>query len=275
LSSVAGAQTVQPRRPDPLADARDLYNAHKYDDAISAAMIALALPAEAPAARVILARARLERFRTSAEASDLDLARDILKRVEPQRLAPRERVEFTIALGEAMYLDDTPSADVRYGGAAAEFEQALDHEDVLEAADRDGLFDWWALALDHQAQQGPETDRRTLYQRIVERADRQLAGGSPPPSAWYWLAAAARGEGDLPRAIGAGASAWIRAGAMGPRGTVLRDDVDRLMIQVILPERAQQLAPGVDAHPTLAALNTQWDQFKKTWTATAASPPNP
>jgi hypothetical protein len=74
----------------------------------------------------------------------------------------------------------------------------------------------------------------------------------------------------LPRAIGAGVSAWVRAGAMGPRGVVLRDDIDRLMRQVILPERAQQLAPGVDAHPTLAALETQWEQMKKTWSA-----PNP
>ena len=67
-------------------------------------------------------------------------------------------------------------------------------------------------------------------------------------SATYWLAAGARGIDDLPRALGAAVAGWVRAGTFGARGEALRDDLDRLIVQVILPERAQQLAFGADPH---------------------------
>ena len=40
---------------------------------------------------------------------------------------------------------------------------------------------------------------------------------------------------------------------------------DRLVAQVILPERALQIAAGDDPKPTLASLESQWKELKERW----------
>jgi hypothetical protein len=70
---------------------------------------------------------------------------------------------------------------------------------------------------------------------------------------------------DLPRAWGAAGAAGVRAASLGQRGTALREDLDRLVSQVILPERAVQMAAGDDPKPTLALLESQWKEIKEQW----------
>jgi hypothetical protein len=77
--------------------------------------------------------------------------------------------------------------------------------------------------------------------------------------------AAARGTGDLERAWGAAVAAWLRAGFFGADGASLRADLDRFVTEVLLPERAAQLAPSADPRPTLAQLHTGWQTFKERW----------
>ena len=55
--------------------------------AIRMAREARTIPATAPAATVVFARALLERFRQTSEAPDLDLARNALKGIDPTRSA--------------------------------------------------------------------------------------------------------------------------------------------------------------------------------------------
>ena len=148
---------------------------------------------------------------------------------------------------------------------AEQFEVALGGADLLDTDSRDRVFDWWALSLDRQAQLGPEGERRPAYQRIVDRAEREMARDVAAASASYWLAAGARGVNDLPRAWGAAVAAWVRAESLGDRGMALREDLDRLVTQVILPERALQMAAGDDPKPTLASLETQWKELKERW----------
>jgi hypothetical protein len=262
MTARAAAQT---KAPDPVSQARQFYNEQRFDDAIRLAEEARRSPALADAASVVIARAHLERFRTTADRADLLAARDALKGVDATRLSPRDHVELEIGLGESLYLDDTYAFDDRYSAAAEEFELALGHADLLDPTSRDLLFDWWAQSLDRQAQQGPETDRHPIYQRIVDRATAELAQANASPSATYWLAAGARGIDDLPRALGAAVAGWVRAGTLGARGDELRDDLDRLIVQVILPERAQQLAFGADPHPALDLLQKQWAEVKAKW----------
>jgi hypothetical protein len=248
-----------------LGQARRLYNDQRYEDAIKLAGELRLTPAIGPAASLVFARAHLERYRVGAELTHLDAARQALNGIVLSDLAPRDQVEFTIALGELLYLDDQYAFDDRYGAAAEQFEVALGRADLLDAAGRDLLFDWWALSLDRQAQLGPEAERRASYQRIVSRAERELARDSGATSPAYWLAAGARGIDDLPRAWGAAVAGWVRAAALGARGMALRDDLDRLVSLVILPERAHQLAAGGDAKPALSNLEAQWADIKARW----------
>jgi hypothetical protein len=248
-----------------LAQARRLYNEQRYDEAIKLADEARQMPATAAPASIVFARAHLEQYRTGSEIAGLESARQALKGIESPKLAPRDQVEFAIALGQLLYLDEPLTFDDRYGAAAEQFEVALGRADLLDADSRDRLFDWWALSLDQQAQRGPEHERRPAYQRIVDRAEREMARDLGAASASYWLAAGARGISDLPRAWGAAAAAWVRAASLGQRGVTLREDLDRLVLQVILPERALQMAAGDDPKPTLASLEAQWKELKERW----------
>ena len=135
--------------------------------------------------------------------------------MDSTKLVARDQVEFTIALGQLLYLDDQFTFDDRYSAAAEQFEVALGGADLLDTDSRDRLFDWWALSLDRQAQLGPEGERRPAYQRIVDRAEREMARDVAAASASYWLAAGARGVNDLPRAWGAAVAAWVRAASLG------------------------------------------------------------
>src|SRR5438552_6863819 len=88
---------------DPLLRARLLYNQRKFEAAVSAADQARLTPARADAADLVAARAYLERFRTSAAADDLVHARERLRRLDPEKFAGRERVEYIVGLGEALF----------------------------------------------------------------------------------------------------------------------------------------------------------------------------
>lgn len=259
---------AQSAAPDPLAAARQLYNLQKYDDAIAVATQARGVATLAESAAVILARAYFERFRQSGVPADLLAARNALRSVTASRLSPRDRVEFLIALGQAIYLDETDTMDDRFSAAAEQFEAALARADLLDEPSRDRLFEWWAGALDRQAQQGTVAGGRRFYERIQARAQHEVGRDDGAASATYWLAAASRGVGDLPRAIGAAAAGWVRAGSLGARGEALREDLDRLMKQAILPERAREITSEGDPRETLAQLESQWTQHKNKWLVT-------
>jgi hypothetical protein len=252
--------------PDSLEQARVAYNDARYSEAVDLATKARSIPAISQAATVIFARAHLEQFRQTFERADLAAAREALRSVDISMLSPRDRVERLIALGVSLYLDDEHSLGDRFSAAAEQFEVALSKPDVLDATSRDLLFDWWAGSLDRQAQQGPESDRTALYRRILARSEDELKRNESSVSASYWLAASARGTYDLPRAAGAAMAGWIRAGALADRGQTLRNDLDRLMLQVILPERAREIATDSDPRPTLEALEEEWTQVKQKWT---------
>ena len=76
---VAVAPALAAGRTDPLVRARRLYNEGDYQGAVAAAAEARARnPARSNSADLVAARAYIERFRVSADASDVANARDIL-----------------------------------------------------------------------------------------------------------------------------------------------------------------------------------------------------
>src|SRR3974390_256466 len=86
----------------PLTRARILYNQHDFDGAIAAADDARRTLERPDSADLVAAPALLERSGMTAQPAFLDRARERLRRISPPRLTGRERIEFTVGLGEAL-----------------------------------------------------------------------------------------------------------------------------------------------------------------------------
>ena len=238
---------------DPLARARLLYNQRQFQAAITAAEQARLIPVRADAADLIAARAYLERFRESTASDDLTNARDRLRRLNTLRLGPRERIEYVVGLGETLFFDGA------FGAAAGVFDSVLKSRDVLTGDAREHLLDWWATAVDREARPRPDIERQGVYLRIRARMEEELATHPASGSAAYWLAAAARAQGDIQAAWDAAQAGWVRAPLAADRGTALRADLDRLVLRAIVPDRARVTAQSPDS------LRTEWERFKERW----------
>jgi tetratricopeptide (TPR) repeat protein len=243
---------------DPLAEARRLYNSGQFDAAEQLALEAIKAPGMAEGARLVLGRIHLERFRRNANPAELAAGREALRAVDARALDPRDHVELTIGLGEALFLDD------RFGPAAEIFQRALDRSSLLGPVAHERLLDWWATALDRMAQGQPKELRQETYRRVLTRMEEELAIDPGLGAAAYWLTAAARGLGDLERAWHAAAAAWVGAVLARDRGAALRADIDRLVVQAIIPERAARLQVR-DSKPAAAGMLAEWQAFKSSW----------
>ena len=244
---------------DALSDARRLYNQGHFDAAEQAARDAARIPATAEGARVVLGRIQLERYRRTPAAADLSGAIATLRTVDAHRLDTRERIELAIGLAEGLYLED------RFGPAAAFFESVLDDSEALGPLAHERVLDWWATSVDRQAQTRPVGDRAEIYRRVSERMAVEIAKDAGSIPAGYWLAAAARGSGDAERALDEATAAWVRAMLGRDGGVALRADLDRLVREGILPDRAARL-PVRDHNQALAGMVGEWEAFKAGWT---------
>jgi hypothetical protein len=255
---VMGTLALAAAVPDALATARRLYNLGEYDRALEAAREAAAVPATAASARLVIGRINLERYRQSAQSADLEEAHNALRALDLQALDPRERVELQVGLAELLYFDE------QFGAAAELFDPVLEASSVLGPNAHERVLDWWASALDRQAQGQATSDRGPVYGRIVGRMEQELRRDPGSVPAAYWLAAASRGTGDLDRAWAAASAGWIRAVAARDRGLALRADLDRLVTQAIIPDRAAR-SPVRDRRQATAAMTADWESFKKIW----------
>jgi hypothetical protein len=244
---------------DPLSDARRLYNQGQYDAAEQAARDAARFPATADGARVVLGRIQLERYRRTPAAADLSGAISTLCEVDTRRLDARERVELVIGFAEALYLED------RFGAASDLFESVLDESDTLGAVAHERVLDWWATSTDRYAQLKPMPERAEVYGRIATRMAQEISRDVGSQPAAYWLAASARGAGDPERALNQATASWVRAALAGDGGVALRADLDRLVVQGILPDRANRLQVR-DHLQALAGMVGEWEAFKSAWT---------
>ena len=241
-----------------LARARTLYNAGDFEGAIDAASVARHDTQWSDAAALVIARARLERYRQTSTASELADAREALQSVRSSSLSPRDQVDLLIGLGQALYLGEV------FGPAAELFDTALDKAMVLGPRDRTLLLDWWATALDRDAQIRPYERRAPIYQRIADRMDHELHEDPSNSVANYWQVVAARGTGDLDRAWSAAIAAWVRS-TLNPASTMqLRDDLDRVMEQALIPERARSNG-GREPSDAVETLRAEWALVKQNW----------
>lgn len=240
-----------------LIRARTLYNAGDFDGAIQAASTERQTGA-LDAAAVVIGRAHLERFRQGGDAAALELARAALSSARAGALTPREQVELLIGLGQSLYLEGV------YGAAAELFDTALGRSAVLAPRDRVLLLDWWATALDREAQSAPPERRPVLFARVSERMEQELRTDPGNGPANYWLVASIRGMGDASRAWDAAVAGWIRASFDQAAVASVRSDLDRLVTDALSVELGR-LRGGAEPQEAIAAAKAQWEQVKSQW----------
>jgi hypothetical protein len=256
LTSVGS--TVWANEPPALAKARALYNAGDFDGAIEAASAARKDAEWADTAALVVARAHLEKYRERADAEDLAAARAALGAVRAAVLTPRDQVDLIVGLGLSLYLGET------YGAAAELFETALGRAALLAPRDRLLLLDWWATALDREAQIRPADRRARVFERIASRMNEEIQRDPGSPVANYWLAVSARGAGDIDGAWNFAVAAWVRSTLSPDTTERLRDDLDRLVTQALIAERSRTLASR-EPQDAVAALKTEWELVKQQW----------
>jgi hypothetical protein len=243
-------QQAWANEPPALAKARALYNAGDFAGAIDSASAARKEAAWADAAALVVARAHLEQYRKGANADDLSAARTALGAVRASALTPRDHVDLIVGLGQSLYLGEI------YGAAAELFDTALSRSSLL--------LDWWATALDREAQSRPVDRRPRVFERIAARMSEEIRSDPGNPVANYWLAVAARGAGDIDGAWNSAVAAWVRSTLSPETAAGLRDDLDRLVTQALIPERSRTLATR-EPQDAAAALKTEWELVKSQW----------
>jgi hypothetical protein len=242
----------------PLLKARQLYNGRQYDAAIEAALEARKVSGSQDAANLVLGRSYLERFRVSANSDDLTAGRDALRAIHPSNLVSQDQVDLLIGLGQSLYFENA------FGAAAELWDSALARAEEIGPGTRDRLFDWWANAMDRAAQSRLVEDRDPIYARILDRAQTELRRDKGAAAASYWQAAATRAMGDLDRAWEAALAGWLRALLHTDQAGTLRADLDRLVLEVIIPERARKWS-GPDFQSNADLMKAEWEAFKANW----------
>jgi hypothetical protein len=241
-----------------LAQARTLYNERQFDAAIEAAIAAQKVQATADAATVVLARAHLERYRERANPEDLSAARTALGTVRVVNLDPRDNVDFLMALGEALFFED------EYGAAALLFESGIDAAVVQGPATAESMLEWWGSAMERHADTLDREPRVAVFTRLRDRMSLELARNPGSAAAAYWIAVGTRGIGNAVEAWEAAISGWVRARLAGPHSAKLRADLDKLVLEGIIPDRVRLVAPDRRAQIE-SDLKGEWAVVKERW----------
>jgi len=244
--------------PAQLARSRELYNARQFDDAIAAATLARADAAVSDAAAVVLARAHLERYRLAADPTDLGAAREALAAVRADQLSAGDRLDFLIALGASLFLEDD------FGAAAELFDSATVHAGRVRPEVRETVLDWLGSAVERRASTLRPEARVETFARLTTRMEAELADAPGSRAAAYWMVAALRGQGALDRAWDAAVAGWVRARLAGAASAALRADLDTLVLEGLLPDMARQ-APSEAREARTSELRAEWELVKQKW----------
>jgi hypothetical protein len=229
-----------------LARAREAYNGARFDEAVEAALAAQKVAGTSDAATVVLSRAYLERYRQRANPADLAGARAQLGTVRVSNLDPRDHIDFQMALGEALFFEDDYGA-IAQGQATGE-----------------AMLDWWGSAVERHADAQEREPRMIAFGRLRDRMARELARYPGSAAAAYWLVVGTRGAGDANAAWDAAIAGWVRARMAGSRSAQLRSDLDKLVLEGIIPDRVQSM-PAEKRGQAESDLRAEWAVVKERW----------
>lgn len=239
-----------------LARARSAYNEQRFDEAVAAALAAQKVAATSDAATVVLSRAYLERYRQRANPADLAAARSQLGNVRLPNLDSRDHVDFLMALGETLFFEEN------YGAAAGLFESGLDG--AIAQGVGEAMLDWWGSAVERQADGFEREPRERVFGHMRDRMARELARNPGSAAAAYWVVVATRGAGDPAGAWDAAIAGWARARLAGSRAATLRADLDKLVLEGIIPDRVRLLSSDKRGQAE-SDLRTEWAVVKERW----------
>ena len=254
-SAISGA--AQPSIAD-LARARSLYNQRQFDEAIDAALAARQVAEIADAAGIVLARAHLERYRERSDPADLSAAREVLGSIRAASLGARDQIELLLALGQSLFLEDD------FGAAAEMFESGLERAAGTESGLAEAMLEWWGSATERLAGSLTRGYRLAVFSRLADRMRQELGHTPTSAAAAYWTVAALRGAGEPDRAWDAAVAGWVRARLLGERASSLRADLDRLVVQGIIPDRVRHLQKDAQAGAE-SQLKADWELVKEKW----------
>jgi tetratricopeptide (TPR) repeat protein len=254
---IVSVASVEAQRAE-LARARSLYNQGQFDGAIEAATVAQKVQATADAAAVVLARAHLERYRERANPADLSAARVALGTVRVSNLDSRDNIDYLMALGEALFFEDD------YGAAASLFESGLDGAIALGPPTGEAMLEWWGSAMERHADALEREPRISAFIRLRDRMTRELSRNPSSAAAAYFLAVAIRGSGEPVEAWDAAIAGWVRARLAGARSAQLRADLDKLVLEGIIPDRVSTLPTDQRAQAE-SDLRGEWAVVKERW----------
>jgi tetratricopeptide (TPR) repeat protein len=266
VAAVSALALLSPRPAAAQSDlerARTYYNEGQFAEAIAAATSAISKPATANSARLIIARARLERFRRMGDTKELATARRELVSLKPAGLAPQEAIEWQIGVGTALFLED------QLGPAAEIFATLLPSARArLSSEEYQKLLDWWGTAVSRLAESLTGDARKHNYERLRADARGELERNPFSRPATYWTVVSARGVGDLDEAWNAAITGWIRMSGQ-PDGQQLQADLETFVTRTLIPERAQaRTGQRPDAKPTMteiSAMNEEWRAVIGRW----------
>jgi hypothetical protein len=72
--------------------------------------------------------------------------------------------------------------------------------------------------------------------------------------------------GDVQRAWQAAIAGWVRASFAADGGSAVRQDLDRLVIEAIIPDRIRLLAlPAREVADATVGFRSEWDVVKQRW----------
>jgi hypothetical protein len=252
LCSPAAAQR------DDLARARTLYNSGQFDAAIESAAVAQKLPVTMDAATVVLARAHLERYRERANPDDLSAARLALGTVRVSNLDARDALDLLMALGEALFFEDD------YSAAAALFESGIERAVEQGTQTEEAMLDWWGSAVERHADSLDREARIPTFRRLRDRMSLELGRNPSSAAAAYWVVVGTRGAGDPLEAWGTAIAGWVRARLAGARSATLRADLDKLVLEGIIPDRVSAM-PADQRDQAESDLRAEWALVKERW----------
>jgi hypothetical protein len=91
-----------------------------------------------------------------------------------------------------------------------------------------------------------------------------LARRPASAAAAYWVVVGARGAGDPAAAWDAAIAGWVRARLASARSAALRADLDKLVMDGIIPDRVRTAAPDKRAQME-SDLRAEWAVVKERW----------
>jgi hypothetical protein len=251
------ATSVAAQRAD-LARARSLYNQRQFDAAIEAAAVAQKIPATADAAAVVLARAHLERYRERANPDDLGAARVALGTVRVSNIDARDSIDLLMALGEALFFEDD------YGAAASLLESGIDRAVAQSPETGEAMLEWWGSATERHADSLEREARVEAFRRLRDRMARELSRAPSSAAAAYWIVVGTRGAGDAAEAWDSAIAGWVRARLAGARSATLRADLDKLVLEGIIPDRVRTISSDRRSQVE-SDLRAEWAVVKERW----------